>query len=114
MVDDPEQQHGDAEIDGHVEPVRNALVRQEAKQVDVPPIGIGQAVGQDHQQRELMEIDSTVLPDFSAKYFNPPTRTKLRSRPKNHCEKLRTKSKRDLSLALPKKLASIVGEVHRL
>ena len=44
MVDGPEQQHSDAEIDGHVEPVRNALVRQEAKQIDVPPVGIGQAV----------------------------------------------------------------------
>ena len=60
---------GSAEIDGAVEDVREPLVLQEAEQVDVPLIGVGQAVEQDHNKREGVEVEQDRAARLLGKIF---------------------------------------------
>ncbi len=59
-LDAPSDERGrDAEIDGAVPP----LVLKKAEQIDIPLVGIGQAIEEDHHQREFEQVEQ--LPDFS-------------------------------------------------
>ena len=50
--DCPKEQEGQGEIHGAIEPMREPSVVEKAEDIDVPLIGLGQAIEQDHEQSE--------------------------------------------------------------
>src|SRR5262245_60625144 len=55
---DGEEQRGrDAKIDGAVQPMGEPPVLKKAEQIDVPLVGVGHAVEEDHHQREFVQVE---------------------------------------------------------
>jgi len=60
-----EQHDSNGDVDGAIEPVRNAPVGEEAEQVDVPLVCVRKAIEEDHPERELVQVEQPSLPDIS-------------------------------------------------
>ena len=53
--DRPKEQEGQGEIHGAIEPMREPSVVEKAEDIDVPLIGVREAVEQDNKERDAMK-----------------------------------------------------------
>jgi hypothetical protein len=55
-VDDDENHHGNDHVHGQIQTVCEPPVLEKPEQIHIPLVEIGQAIDEDHEQRELVDV----------------------------------------------------------
>ena len=108
-----EQQNRHADVEGAVEEVGDTLVVEEAEQVDVPLIGVREAVEQDHAERQLVQIEQHRAAGFLVEIFQPSDQHEIAQQVEEPLREIAHQlPERDLALALLEQLLAVEGEIH--
>jgi hypothetical protein len=89
-VDDVENQHGNDHVHRQIQTVREPLVLEKPEQVHIPLVEIGQAIDEDHEQRELVELVEEQAAGLVVKIFQQADQNEIPQQVEKKMQKLRT------------------------
>jgi len=111
--DHQEQHDSNGDVDGAIEPVRNAPVGEEAEQVDVPLVCVRKAIEEDHPERELVQVEQHLAAGLLVEILKPSNQDEIAQKIEEPLREIAHQlPERNLALAPLQQLVSIVDEIH--